>query len=551
MGGNNRILAILLGVLAGLVLIVGGLSAILLVSGGGDDGESASSGGGSNSGDSTTAAASGRLRLGGADPISLDPAIAGDAGSATYIVEIFSGLMTLTPDLQIAPDLAESFDVSPDAKTYTFKLRDNAFFHNGRQVKASDVKCSMERAASRELGSSTAAAYLNDIVGSRERMAGTAKDISGIEVVDDRTVRITIDQPKPYFLAKLTYPTAFVIDCQQAQNNPRNWTRQPNGTGPYKLREWRLGERIILEANTRYHLGAPKVQQVVYELAGGSLLTRFENNELDVAGVSVNDIDRVRDPNNPLNKQYVRTPEFSIAYIAFSTTTAPFDDVNVRRAFGLAIDRKRIAEVTFDNMLAPATGILQPQLPGYTPDDKTLPFNPEEAKRALAASKYAGKMPQITLTEIGGGAEGSVDTQAFIEQWKNVLGVDVQIRQADAATFFADVDAGKLQMFSSGWIMDYPDPENILDLKFYSKSSLNDISYSNPALDSLLERARVEREAPVRLKLYQDAEKLILADAAILPLYFSQNHVVVNPAVKGWIEPPMIIPRLRFVSVER
>ena len=548
MGGQNRILAILLGVLATLVLLVGGLSAVLLLSGGDDEGDSGADG---SSGGSSTAATSGRLRLAGADPISLDPAIAGDAGSAQYIVEIFSGLMTISPDLDIVPDLAESFDVSADGKVYTFKLRDNIFFHNGRAVKAEDVQCSLERAASRELASSTAAAYLNDIVGAREKMAGSAKTISGIEVVDERTVRFTIDAPKPYFLAKLTYPTAFVIDCQQAQSNPRNWTRQPNGTGPYKLREWRLGERIILEANQRYHLGAPKVQQAVFDLAGGSLLTRFENNELDTAGISVSDIERVRDKNNPLNKLYRVTPEFSIAYIAFNTKAPPFDDVNVRKAFGLAIDRKRIADVTFSGMLAPATGILQPQLPGYTPDDKTLPFNPDEAKRALAASKYAGKIPAITLTEIGGGAEGSIDTQAFIEQWKNVLGVDVQIRQSDAATFFSDVDAGRLQMFSTGWIMDYPDPENVLDLKFYSKSSLNDIEYANPQLDSILERARVEREPAARLKLYQDAEKAILADAAVLPLYFAQNHVVVNEAVKGWIEPPMVIPRLRFVSVER
>src|SRR5690606_1294261 len=153
------------------------------------------------------------------------------------------------------------------------------------------------------------------------------------------------------------------------------------------------------------------------------------------------------------NKLYVVTPEFSLAYIAFNTNVPPFDDVNVRRAFGLAIDRQKIAEVAFSGMLQPATGILQPQPPGYTPREKTLPFNPDEAKKALAASKYAGNMPAITLTEIGGGAEGSVDTQAFIEQWKNVLGVDVQIRQSDAATFFADIDAGRLQMFSTGWIM--------------------------------------------------------------------------------------------------
>ncbi len=106
-------------------------------------------------------------------------------------------------------------------------------------------------------------------------------------------------------------------------------------------------------------------------------------------------------------------------------------------------------------------------------------------------------------------------------------------------------------MFSSGWIMDYPDPEDILDLKFYSKSTLNDIDYANPAVDSILERARVERDPNTRLKLYQDAEKAILADAAVLPLYFAQNRVVVNAAVKGWIEPPMVIPRLRFVTVDR
>jgi oligopeptide transport system substrate-binding protein len=549
MSGQNRILAILLGVLAGLVLLVGGLSAVLLLSGGGDDNEGDAVDVGSDG--EPIAAASGRLRLAGADPITLDPHIAGDAGSAVYIVEIFSGLMTLTPDLAIEPDLAESFEVSADGTQYTFTLRNGITFHNGRAVTAEDVKCSFERAASRELASSTAAAYLNDIVGARDKMSGSAENVRGIEVIDDRTVRFTIDAPKPYFLAKLTYPTSFIIDCDQAESNARNWTRQPNGTGPYKLREWRLGERIILEANPNYHLGAPKVQQAVFELAGGSLLTRFENDEIDVAGISVNDIDRVRDTNNELNKLYRVTPEFSLAYIAFNTNVPPFDDVNVRRAFGLAIDRKRIAEVTFSGMLAPATGILQPQLPGYTPEEKTLQFDPEAAKAALAASKYAGDMPDITLTEIGGGAEGSVDTQAFIEQWRNVLGVEVQIRQSDAATFFADVDAGRLQMFSTGWIMDYPDPENILDLKFHSGSSLNDIEYENPALDRILERARTESDPNARIGLYQEAEKAVLDDAAVLPLYFSQNHVVVNEAVQGWVEPPMVVPRLRFVSVER
>jgi oligopeptide transport system substrate-binding protein len=490
--------------------------------------------------------------LPGGDPITLDPALAGDAGSAEYIVELFGGLMTLDPQLNVVPDLAESFTVSPDGLVYTFKLRENAAFHNGRAVEANDVKCSIERATERRLASSTAAAYLNDIVGAREKMAGAARDVRGVEVVDRKTVRFTIDAPKPYFLAKLTYPTAFVIDCQQAESNPRNWTLKPNGTGPYKMREWRLGERIVLEANTRYHLGAPKVGQVLYQISGGSALTRFENDELDVASISVNDIERVRDRNNPLNRLYTASPSLSISYLAFNTKAAPFDDVNVRRAFGLAIDRQRVADVTFNKMISTATGILPPQLPGYTADDKTYKYDPEEAKRALAASKYAGRqLPAVTLTEIGAGAEGAIDTQAFIEQWRQVLGVQVQIKQTDAATFFADVDAGRLQLFNSGWIMDYPDPENVLDLKFHSKSSLNDLEYANPAVDALLEKARTEREAPVRLRYYQDAEREVLRDAAWIPLYFAQQHVVVKAAVKGWTEPPMVIPRLRFVSIER
>lgn len=542
-------LVILLGVLAGLVLIVGGLSAVLLLrgKGGGHDGTTTSTTN-ANSGD-----ASGRLRLAGGDPITLDPALAGDALSAEYIVEIFGGLVTLTPDLKLQLDLAESVDTSTDGKVYTFKLRENAAFQSGRRVTAEDVRYSIERAASKELASSTAVAYLGDIVGMKEKYFGQAKEIAGLKVIDDRTIQFTIDAPKPYFLAKLTYPTAFVVDKDQVQSNPKNWTRKPNGTGPYQLREWRLGERITLEANKRYHLGAPKVQQVVYELSGGSALTRYESGELDVASISISDIDRARDPNSKLNKEYKVFPQLTISYIAFNTKTPPFDDVNVRKALALSIDRKKISEVTFNNMLAPATGVLPPQLPGYTKDDKTYPFNAEEAKKALAASKYrdAKGLPPITITEVGGGAEGQVDTQAFIQQWHDILGIDVKIQQTDFATFLADQDAGRLQMFNAGWIVDYPDPENILELKFHSGSTLNDINYQNPEADRLLDQARTERDTEKRLALYQQVEKLVVTDVAWIPLYFAQAHEVINPRVQGWVEPPIILPRLRFVSLTK
>ena len=224
MSGQNRILAILLGALAVLVLVVGGLSAFLLLS---DDGDGAASGGGSGSGVTTGAtdgsgggggddsAISGRLRLASGDPVTMDPHTAGDALSAEYIVEIFGGLVTIDPDLDIVLDLAESVDVSEDGLVYTFRLRDDARFHDGRRVTAEDVKWSIERAASRELSSPTALAYLGDIVGARDKFFGITDDISGLQVIDERTVQFTLDEPKPYFLAKLTYPTAFVVDREQ------------------------------------------------------------------------------------------------------------------------------------------------------------------------------------------------------------------------------------------------------------------------------------------------------------------------------------------------
>lgn len=565
MGGQNRVLAILLGVLATLVLLVGGLSAVLLLSGDtADAGPSGVSSGGGGDGDgdggSESSNASGRLRLASADPVTLDPHLATDAGSAEYIVEIYSGLVTITPDLEIALDLAENVDVSADGLVYTFTLRDDAFFHTGRRVTAEDVAYSINRATSRELQSTVARAYLGDIVGAREHLAGLADDVSGIEVIDERTISFTLDAPKPFFLAKLTYPTAFVVDQQQIESNPRNWTRKPNGTGPYKLQEWRLGERIVLESNERFYLGEPPLAEVLYTLSGGSALTRFENDELDVAAIGVNDIDRARDPSSDLGQLYSVWPQFTISYLAFNTGAPPFDDVNVRRALGLSIDRAKIAEVTFNNIVVPATGILAPGLPGYVDDDKTLPFDPDAAREALAASTYTvedgqlvgpdGPLPMV-ITEVGGGAEARIDTQAFLEQWRTELGLEVEIRQTDFATFLSEQDAGELQMFNAGWIMDYPDPEDILDLKFHSASQLNDLGYENTEVDALLEQARTEQDPEVRLELYRDAEVLIVEDAAWLPLYFSQNHIVVNEAVEGWFEPEMVIPRLRFVEVDR
>ena len=493
------------------------------------------------------------LRLVGGEPLTLDPAQAGDATSASYIVEIFSGLTTLDQNLRVVPDLAERWDVSGDGTVYTFHIRQDALFHDGRPVTAADVQYSIERTA--ELGavgvSTTADAYLGDIVGARDKIRGRTDSIAGIEAIDSSTLQITIDAPKPYFLAKLTYPTAFVVDKQQVEANPRNWVRRPNGTGPYKVLRWDINERLVLEANDRFYLGAPAVKRVLFNLAGGSTLTQYENDEVDRAGISVVDIDRVRSPRDPLNAEYVTGPELSISYIGFNVNVPPFDDVKVRQAFAMSIDKQQIASVILKDMAPVAHSIMMPGLPGYNSDAQAPAYNPEQAKARLAESKYGDNLPAVTLFNIGGGASQGPIAEAIIEMWNDNLGVEVSISQSDAASFFDDLDRGRLQMFSIGWIMDYPDPEDIIDLLFATSSRQNNTGYSNAAVDSLVIEARTELDVTRRLRLYQEAELIILDESPWIPLFFGQEHYVVKPSVEGLDPTLTVIPHLRYIKIAR
>jgi len=553
---SNRLTLAIAGVAAALILALAGVL-IFVVAGG--DGDSSSGNGsqsnsdGSNNGDSgdDTPAASGELRLRGEDPIVLDPAVAQDSGSANYIVEIFSGLVRLDKNLDVQPDLAQSYDVSPDGTVFTFHLNPQATFQDGRPVLASDVKYSFERALNPDTGSIVAENFLGDIVGAKDVSRGRATEISGLKVVNDSTVEITIDAPKPYFIYKLTYPTSFVVDQRQITANPRRWTQKPNGTGPYKLKEWKLGERIVLEAYDRHHLGAPKLKTVRFELSGGSSLVAYQDGDIDITGIGLDDLARIQDPGDELHDQYVESTQQLIDYIGFNVNVPPFDDANVRQAFALAIDRKKIAEVILQDAIPVANGIIPPGVPGYTQDDKTYPFDPDRAKQLLAASKYADDMPEITLAESGAGATVGPTTEAIVQFWRDNLGVDVKIQQAESGTFFSDIDQGRYQMFHLAWIMDYPDPENVLDLLFFSESKQNNTRYKNADVDAKLVQARTEQDSETRLRLYQDVEKTLIQDAAWVPLFYDRSYILVKPYVQGFTLPPTVVERFRDVEVNR
>ncbi len=487
------------------------------------------------------------------DPPTLDPHLTTDATSARIIVEVFGGLVTIDRDLNIVPDLAESWDVSEDGKVYTFHLRPDAMFHDGKPVTARDVQWSLERVTNPLTESPVVDQYLGDIVGVKEKLAGDALSISGVRLVDEHTIEIAIDEAKSYFLAKLTYPTGFVLDKDNIEANPRNWFRDPNGTGPFRLVEYKVGETLRLGRNENFHLGPPNLVEVEFILSGGTQLLMYENDEIHIAGVSLADLDRFSDPSNELYPELkTAPPSFSVNYIGLNVNEPPLDDVKVRQALNYAIDKDEIASIVLGDLVKPADGILPPNFPGYDEGVSGYAFDPVLAKQLLEESKYGGDLasiPPITITTPGSfGANVSLDMEVVLQMWERNLGITAEFQQTEYATFLKDLHKGRFQMFDIGWIADYPDPENFLDILFHSESSNNHTHYSNPEVDDLLMQARVETDATARYALYNRAEQQILDDAPWVPLWFDgESKLLVKPNVHDYLLPPLIIPRLRYV----
>ena len=560
---TRRLVLTLTGIGVALIVVLGGLSLFLVATGGDDNGsQTTSDGNGEGSGEPTPDLpdrVEGELRLFGSDPITLDPACASDAGSAEYIVEMFSGLVSFDKDLNIIPDAAESYEVSPEGTVYTFHLRPNVVFHDGsRRVVADDFKFSIERSLNPDTLSTVGEAYLDDIVGAREFIAGQAEEVSGIKVVNDDTLEITIDAPKEYFLSKLTYPTSFVVDRREVGESTcfegAEWTLSPNGTGPFKLKQWVLSERIELESNPGYYLDPkPSLQQVTYLLsaAGGDALTMYENDEIDLTGVGINDIERIRDPNEPLNAEFHESEQLDTFYIGFNVDEPPFNDARIRQALGMAIDREAIASTILVDLVTPAKGILPPGMPGYNEALEGLPYDPEGARSLLEEAGGPSLFEGVSILTPGAGASPSDVLEAIVALWEQDLGITVTIEQEESGIFFRDIKEGNYKIASQGWIADYQDPHNFLDLQFHSQSAINDTNYANPEVDQLLEQARSETDESARLELYRQAEELIVQDAAWVPLSHSKGSVLIKPYVNGYAVPPFVIPNLRYVSIQR
>ncbi|MBI5841522.1 MAG: peptide ABC transporter substrate-binding protein [Chloroflexi bacterium] len=482
------------------------------------------------------------------NPREYDPATTHGSGDKL----VYSGLVSFDPNLNLIPDLAETWEVSGDGTVYTFHLRQNAKFHDGRAVTAQDFIYSWERAADPATASDTALTYLGDIVGVAEMASGQADFITGLKAIDDHILQVTIDAPKPYFLLKLTYPTAFVVDKNNVERGGE-WFRQPNGTGPYKLVEWTSHERIVYEANKDFYLGAPSIPYVVVQLYAGDGVRLYETGEIDITGVGSYNAERFLDPTEPLHSELLQGVNLCTGYVVFDTTQPPFDDVNVRKAFSMAFDRQKYIDVVLRGRALSAVGPYPPGLPGFSYDLQGLPYDPEQARELLKQSKYGGAegLPPIVYTDAGIGSYVSPDVAAMAEMWQQNLGVTITVENLEYNFFLDQIYSGNHgQIFGGGWCADYPDPENFADVLFHTGSQQNSGGYSNPQLDALLEQARVEQDVTKRIALYQQAEQLIVNDAPVLFTTHSLSYQLVKPYVKGYVPTPIDISIERYMWLD-
>ncbi len=500
------------------------------------------------------ATANGVLNLEGIDPITLDPATVSEAISNAYVNQIFSGLLKLDTNMQPVPDMATSMpSLSADGLTYTFKLKSNLKFQDGNPVTANDFKYSWERAASPATGSLTAGNYLGDIVGVSQMLAGKASSISGVKVVDNLTLQVTIDSPKSYFLYKLTYPISFVVEKSKVASS--TWWQSPQtctGTGPFKLSEWTKNKSLTLDRNDNYYSSPALLKQVKYQFYTGLPVDLYETGQIDVADVSLPYIDKVMDKAGPFYADLITSPELSVGYEGFNCAEPPFDDINIRKAFSLAIDKDKIVSLVYRNMLDKAQGILPPGMPGYNPKLSGYGFDVNQAQALIKASKYGSvsNLPPISLTTSGYGGNVGSTLQVLISQWKQNLGVDVQVRQLEPERFLYNINSEVDQLFDMGWIADYPHPQDFIDILFRSGSDSNYGKYSNPTVDSLIDQANRSLDQAQSFSLYQQAEQMLVNDAAAIPINFGKNYTLVKSYVGGYALNGLGVPNLGIVYIK-
>ena len=463
------------------------------------------------------------------DLTTLDPQVGYDWQNWSVIKSIFDGLMDYKPGTtELEPDLAESYTVSDDGLTYTFKLRDGVKFHNGRAMTAADVKYSLERAVN-PATQSPGGGYFGAIAGYDDVVGGKATELSGVVASDDKTVAITLTRPDATFLHLMAINFAFVVPKEEVEKAGADWGKMPVGTGAFKVVEWTPGQHLALERNKDYYRqGVPYLDNLTFEFGQDPTVAvlRLKKGEIDIVGDGIPPAQFAEIMADPTNKDLIAEGEqLHTGYVTMNVTQPPLDDVRVRQAINMAINKDRVVKI-INNRAKPATQALPPAMPAYNPDQKGYAYDPEGAKKLLAEAGH----PDGFSTELYAmNVDPNPRIAQAIQQDLAAIGVKAELRSLAQAEVIAAGGSGKAPMIWSGgmaWIADFPDPANfyygILGCAGAVEGGWNWSKYCNKALDDKATAADAmvkDDQNAARVEAWKGIFDEVIKDAPWAPVF--------------------------------
>ena len=474
------------------------------------------------------------------EPPTADPGIAEDTTSSTIITATFEGLTRVGKDNKVHEAAAESYTVSEDGKKYTFKIRDNKW-SNGDAVTAKDFEFAWKRA----LDPKTASNYayqLYYVKGAEAYNKGTGKvEDVGVKAVDDKTLEVELNNPTPFFLELVAFKTYFPVNQKVVEGNEK-WAMDAKtivGNGPFKMETWEHKSKLIVVKNDNYwDKDNVKLDKIEFSMVEdeNTELSMFENGELDWAGSPTSALPTDAIPALKESGKMTTQPIAGTYFYRFNTEKAPFNNAKIRKAFAYAIDRQGLIDNILQAGQLPATGYIPMSMAlnkdGYF-KDKDL----EAAKKMLEEGmKEAGisKFPAITLSYNTSEGHKKI-AEAIQDQWKKNLGVDVKLENKEWKVYLDDVHQGKYQVARAGWLGDFNDPINFLEMFKDKDGGNNDTRWENPKYKELLNQSALEPDLEKRKAILAEAEQILMDEMPIMPIYYYTQSWVKNDKVDGVI----------------
>ncbi|MCT7374441.1 peptide ABC transporter substrate-binding protein [Chelativorans salis] len=493
------------------------------------------------------------------DPETLDQHKTSTVVEAHLLRDLYEGLVVYDNKANVIPGVAESWDVSDDGLTYTFKLREDANWSNGEPVTAEDFIFSLQRIMTPE----TAAKYANilyPIKNAEKINKGEAEpETLGARAVDDKTLEITLEQQTPYFIELLTHQTGLPVNKAAVEEHGTDFVKPENivTNGAYTLVSFTPGDKIVMEKNAEFHdaenVSIDRIEWLPIE-DRASCVRRFEAGEVH----SCSDLptEQLASLKERLGEQVRIAPYLGTYYFAFNTEKEPLDDVRVRQALSMVVDREFLADEIWAGAMLPAYSLVPPGIGNYEGGGATVdwadmsPLDRED--RAIELMKEAGVGPDnpITLEISYNSSENHKNTStAIADMWKP-LGVNVTYRVQDLSAHYAMLrDTSDYQVARAGWIGDFSDPQNFLFLVESDNTGFNYAKYKNPEYDALMEQAAAEGDLEKRAEILRQAEAMFLEDQPFMPLLFYSSLSLVSPKLEGWEDNIQNVHGTRWMSL--